>query len=107
VLVAVVVVAGLGIAGKLYSMFGEDGVEARVLRYDVTSDSAIRVELEVSGKRETPLKCVVRSRAEDGSEVGRTEVTVPAGTSVVTRIVTLTTTKRAVTGEAKGCTAAG
>ncbi|MFB9320976.1 DUF4307 domain-containing protein [Cryptosporangium minutisporangium] len=102
-LVAVVVIAGIGVAGKLYTTYGDDHVEARVLRYSVTSDRAVRIEVEVSGARETPLRCAVRSRAEDGSEVGRTEISVPAGDAVVNQIVTLTTTKRAISGETAGC----
>lgn len=102
-LVAVVVVVGLGIAGKLYTTFGGDHVEGRVLRYAVVSDREIRVEFEVSGSRATPVRCAVRSRAQDGSEVGRTEITVPEGDSVITRTVTLTTSKRAVSGEEAGC----
>ena len=105
-LVAVVVVAGLGIAGKLYTTYGDDHVEGRVLRYAVVSDREVRIEYEVSGNRETPVKCAVRSRAADGSEVGRSEITVPGGGSVITRVVTLTTSKRAVTAEAAGCSPA-
>ncbi|TQS46529.1 DUF4307 domain-containing protein [Cryptosporangium phraense] len=106
-LIAVVVVVGLGIAGRLYSTYGDDGVDARVLRYSVASDREVRIELEVSGRRETPLKCEVRSRAADGTEVGRAEVTIPSGESVITRTVTVTTTQRAVSGESAGCSAAG
>ena len=103
-LVAAVLVAGLGVAGKLYTTYGDDHVEARVLRYSVTSDREVRIEFEVSGQRETPMTCAVRSRGEDGSEVGRTEITVPQGDSVVSRIVTLATSKRAISGESAGCT---
>lgn len=102
-LVAVVVAAGLGIAGKLYTTYGDDHVEDRVLRYSVVSDREVRIEYEVSGTRDTPMRCAVRSRAKDGSEVGRSEVTVPDGDSVITSVVTLTTSKRAVSGEAAGC----
>ncbi|SHN34770.1 protein of unknown function [Cryptosporangium aurantiacum] len=96
-------VGGFGVAGKLYTTYGDDHVESRVLRYSVTSDRAVRIEVEVSGPRDTPLKCAVRSRAEDGSEVGRTEISVPEGDSVVTQIVILPTTQRAVSGETAGC----
>lgn len=106
VLLAVIVVAGLAVAGKLYATYGDDGVQSRVLRYSIVSDRQVTVELEVSGTRDTPLRCAIRSRAEDGSEVGRTELTVPAGDSVHTRVLTVSTTKRAVTGEAAGCTPA-
>ncbi|MFG1928091.1 DUF4307 domain-containing protein [Cryptosporangium sp. NPDC048952] len=105
-LVGVVVVVGLAITGKLYTTYGDDHVEGRVLRYAVVSDREVRIEFEVSGTRETPVRCAVRSRAEDGSEVGRTEITVPEGDSVITRTVTLTTSKRAVSGESGGCTPA-
>ncbi|MFI5957725.1 DUF4307 domain-containing protein [Cryptosporangium sp. NPDC051539] len=105
-LVGVVVVVGLGIAGKLYTTFGDNGVDARVLRYSVVSDREVRIELEVSGKRDTPLRCEVRSRAADGSETGRAAISVPSGESVITRIVTVATTQRAVSGESDGCTPA-
>ncbi|GAA0267041.1 DUF4307 domain-containing protein [Cryptosporangium japonicum] len=106
-LVGAVVVAGLAIAGKLYSTYGDDHVEGRVLRYAVVSDREVRIEFEVSGSRETPMTCAVRSRGQDGAEVGRTEFTVPEGDSVITRTVTLATSQRAVSGEAGGCTPAG
>lgn len=105
VVIAVVVLAGVGIAAKLYKSYGDSSVQDRVLRYNVVSDQEVQIVLEVSGSRDTPLKCEVRSRGVDGSEVGRTSVTVPAGDDVVTRTISLKTTKRATTGEDAGCTA--
>ena len=106
-LVAAVLLGGLAIAGTLYSMYGDDHVEGRVLRSSVVSDREVRSEFEVSGLRKAPTKCAVRSRAADGSEVGRAEITVPEGDSVITRTVTLATTKRAISGEAAGCLPTG
>jgi hypothetical protein len=100
----VVVLIGIGIAGKLYESYGAQKVQDRVLRYSVLSDHRVSIVLEVSGKRDEPLKCEVRSRGADGSEVGRASVTVPAGESVQTRTIVLTTTQRAITGEDAGCT---
>jgi hypothetical protein len=105
VIVAVVVLIGLGIAAKLYEAYGAQKVQDRVLRYNILSDHQISIVLEVSGDRDTPLKCEVRSRGNDGSEVGRTSVTVPAGSTTETRTILLTTTARAVTGEDAGCAA--
>jgi hypothetical protein len=105
VLVGVVVLIGLGIAAKLYDSYGAQQVQDRVIRYNILSDHQISIVLEVSGERDTPLKCEVRSRGADGSEVGRTSVTVPAGDTTQTRTIALTTTARAITGEDAGCTA--
>jgi hypothetical protein len=105
VVIAVAVLVCVGIATKLYESYGAAKVQDRVLRYNVVSDGEVDIVLEVSGSRGTPLRCEVRSRGEDGSEVGRTSVTVPAGESTVTRTIPLKTTKRAITGEDAGCTA--
>ena len=103
--IAVAVLICVGSAAKLYDSYGAAKVQDRVVRYNVVSDHEVDIVLEVSGSRETPLKCEVRSRGEDGSEVGRASVTVPAGDSTVTRTIPLKTTKQAITGEDAGCSA--
>jgi hypothetical protein len=103
-LVGVVVLASLGIGIKLYGQYGTTAPEARVLRWTVVTDQAIRIEIEVPGDRTAPLHCTLRSRGRDGSEVGHTEATVPAGKGTVTRTIVLNTRARAVTGELVGCT---
>lgn len=103
--IAVVALVLLGVTAKLYDTYGPQQVQDRVLRYRVVSDHEVDIVLEVSGSRDRPLRCVVRSRGEDGTEVGRTSVTVPAGDATTTRTIPLTTTKRAITGEDAGCTA--
>jgi hypothetical protein len=104
-LVAAVLVAGLLATIQLYRTRVADQVHAGVTAFSVRSDRAVRVSFEVSKDSGDKVVCVVRARGKDGSEVGRAEVPVPVehpeGTVEVT--YTLTTRKRAVTGEVQGC----
>ena len=103
-----VLFAGLlaAIAFALFSRFGVDRGVARVIDFQVLSDSVVRIDVEVVKPRGSPVWCLLRSRGEDGAEVGREVVMLaPPGDPgrVVRREHELATTARAVTGEAAGC----
>jgi hypothetical protein len=94
------------IAFALFSRFGVDRGVARVIDFQVVSDSAVVIDVEVVKPAGSPVWCLLRSRGEDGAEVGR-EVVMLAGPGDPERVVRreheLATTARAVTGETAGC----
>jgi hypothetical protein len=104
-LVAAVLAAGLLVTLQLYRTRVADQVHAGVTTFSVRSDRAVRVSFEVSKESGEKVVCIVRARGKDGSEVGRAEVPVPIehGDDSVEVTYTLTTRKRAVTGEVQGC----
>jgi hypothetical protein len=105
-LVAGVVTAGLGLSWQMYRNYAADRITSQVTAFSIISDSAVKLSFEVvkdPGQRAT---CIVRARSRDGREVGRAEVSVPAGASgekTVLVTYTLATSKRAVAPEVYGC----
>lgn len=98
----------LSIGYFLFTRYSGDRVQARSVGYKVLSDSAVRIDLQVFKPAGSAAYCIVRSRGADGAEVGREVVVVDAqGTreKVVRTQHVLTTTARAVTGEAGRCSA--
>jgi len=85
---------------------GQD-LSGRVITWDAVSDHAVKVHLEVVKDADAKGVCTLRSQAEDGSEVGRKDVTVAQRTGQVDTEVTLRTTKRATNAVLVGCTASG
>ena len=103
-LVALLAAVGTG----LYNRFKAGQVQARVIDFQVLSDSTVRVDVEVLKPRGSRAYCVVRSRGRDGAEVGREIVAFDStGTRerVVRREHDLRTTARANTGEVGRCQA--
>ncbi len=95
------------IAYFLYQRYGSDRVQARVIDFQVLSDTSVRIDVEVLKREGGQAYCLVRSRGRSGAEVGRDVVVVDAvGTSerVVRVEHELTTRERAVTGEVGRCT---
>ena len=92
----------------LFQRYGGDRVQARVIDFQVLSDEAVRIDLEVFKPAGSTAYCLVRSRGADGSEVGRAVVVVDdVGSADRTVRVEheLATTARANTGEAGRCSA--
>ena len=76
----VVVVCVIG-AYFAYQKFAVHEMESDVMSYEIIDDSRLDVTVKVT--REDPSReavCLVRARSKDGSETGRREVLVPAGT---------------------------
>ena len=91
----------------LYLRYGSDRVQARVIDFQVRSDTSVVIDVEVLKRAGGTAYCLVRSRGSSGAEVGRDVVVVDAvGTAerVVRVEHELTTTERAVTGEVGRCT---
>jgi hypothetical protein len=73
---------------------------------EVVDDETVRVSWEVARAPGTAAECLVRARGEDGEEVGREEVPVPAADARRTVVShDLSTSARAVTGEVRSCIA--
>ncbi|TVL93881.1 DUF4307 domain-containing protein [Streptomyces sp. SAJ15] len=86
-----------------YSYITGQDVSGRLIGFQVVSDDVVKVHLEVrKGKDDTGV-CTLRSRAEDGTEVGRRDVTFDQRTEQVDEIVTIHTTERGTNAELVGC----
>ena len=101
----------LGLLGSiayfLYDRYGSDRVRARVIDFQVLSDTSVVIDVEVLKQEGGRAYCLVRSRGRSGAEVGRDVVVVDAvGTPkrVVRLEHELRTSERAVTGEVGRCT---
>ncbi|MGW7488574.1 DUF4307 domain-containing protein [Streptomyces sp. NPDC054786] len=105
---AVLGAALLGVVGwsGISYIAGQD-LSGRVITWDAVSDHAVKVHLEVVKGTDDKGVCTLRSQAEDGSEVGRKDVTVDQRSSQVDTEVTVRTTKRATNAVLVGCTASG
>ncbi|GFE22401.1 MULTISPECIES: DUF4307 domain-containing protein [Streptomyces] len=105
---AVLGAALLGVIGwsGISYISGQD-LSGRVIGWDAVSDHALKVHLEVVKDADTTGVCTLRSQAEDGSEVGRKDITVDQRSGQVDTEVTVRTTKRATNAVLVGCTASG
>jgi hypothetical protein len=104
----VVYLAVVGVFLALIAMIGylyvsRSTVSGEVVSFHAVSDTQMDIRISVSKDAGRSASCTVRSRAEDGSEVGRTTVTLAPGSGDVTTVVHLRTTARGTTGELVGC----
>ncbi len=105
-LAALVVVAGVGIAVKLYQQYSLAPYQVRVISVTNLTDTQVTVLFEVTKPAGEPALCTVQGHTRDGEQVGKVEVAVPAGAAgeTTTQVTyTLVTTKRPVTAEVPGC----
>jgi hypothetical protein len=106
VLAALVLALVAAVASTLWSRFGGERATVQVVDFQVLSEDAVRIDVQVTKPEGAAAYCLLRARGADGAEVGReiVEVAEPgtAGRSV-RREHELTTRERAVTGEAVGC----
>lgn len=105
---AVLGAALLGVVGWSGASYiaGQD-LSGRVITWERVSDSAVKVHLEVVKDKDATGVCTLRSQAEDGSEVGRKDVTVDQRTEQADLQVTVRTTARATNAVLVGCTSSG
>jgi hypothetical protein len=104
VLVAAVILIGLGLAVTGYRNLGSPPIQGRQTAFLVLDDGSVRISFQVV--REQPQRqavCIVRARSEDGDETGRKEVFVAPGAPSVIVETVLRTSRRPVTGEVFGC----
>ncbi|MGW4029979.1 DUF4307 domain-containing protein [Streptomyces sp. NPDC004838] len=102
-------VLGVGLIGMVgwfgYDYVAGQRISAEMIKFSVASDSEVQVHLEIRKNADSTGTCTVRSRAEDGAEVGRLEVAVDQrGESRIDQVVKIRTTGRATTAELVQCT---
>ncbi|MFG2500261.1 DUF4307 domain-containing protein [Streptomyces sp. NPDC048441] len=78
-------------------------VSGEVIKFDVVSDSAVEVHLEVRKDADANGYCTLRSQAEDGAEVGRADFRFDQDTGRIDKVVTLRTKARGTSAELLGC----
>lgn len=77
-------------------------ISAEVITFS-SSDTAVKVHLEVRKDTDTSGYCTVRSQAKSGAEVGRADFRFDERASRIDKVVTLRTTSRGTTAELLGC----
>ncbi|MGW4683332.1 DUF4307 domain-containing protein [Streptomyces sp. NPDC004244] len=82
-------------------------VSAEVIKFQVVSDSEVKVHLEVRKEASVTGVCTLISQDEGHGEVGRADFTFDQEQSRIDELVTLKTTGRATMIELVGCQAAG
>ncbi|GFH35926.1 DUF4307 domain-containing protein [Streptomyces pacificus] len=88
-----------------YDYVSGQRISAEIIKFDVTREDRVQVHLEVRKDAEAQGYCTLRSRAEDGSEVGRRDVRFDMPEARVDQVVTVRTTAKATSAELVGCTA--
>lgn len=82
-------------------------VSAEVIKFQIVSDSEVKVHLEVRKDSSVTGVCTLSSQDKEHGEVGRADFAFPQDRKRVDEVVTLKTTGRAVMIELVGCQAAG
>ncbi|MFD7080359.1 DUF4307 domain-containing protein [Streptomyces sp. NPDC002181] len=82
-------------------------VSAEVIKFQVVSDTEVKVHLEVRKDAGVTGVCTLSSQNEEHAEVGRADFTFGQKSSRVDEMLSLKTTGRATMIELVGCQAAG
>lgn len=85
---------------------GGQTVSAEVIKFQIVSDSEVKVHLEVRKEASVTGVCTLSSQDEEHGEVGRADFTFAQRDRRVDEMVTLKTTGRATMVELIGCQAA-
>ncbi|MFG2650198.1 DUF4307 domain-containing protein [Streptomyces sp. NPDC048436] len=86
-----------------YDYVAGSKVSGEVIKFDVVSDSAVEVHLEVRKDADAKGYCTLRSQAEDGEEVGRADFRFDQDSGRIDKVVTLRTKARGTSAELLGC----
>lgn len=104
VLVAIVAAVGLGWLLWSASYFANPVANVTLIGYQVVDDGHVTVRYSVNRDPALRLQCTLQAQDELHDPVGQVTVTVPAGPpSTVSRVDTIRTTARAVTGFVVDC----
>ncbi|MFB6481950.1 DUF4307 domain-containing protein [Streptomyces virginiae] len=94
----------LGMVGWIgWDYVAGQSVSAEVIKFQVISDTEVKVHLEVRKESSVTGVCSLSSQDKEHAEVGRADFTFAQGRSRVDEIVTLKTTGRAAMIELVGC----
>ncbi|MFJ5805965.1 MULTISPECIES: DUF4307 domain-containing protein [unclassified Streptomyces] len=98
----------LGVVGWIgWDYVGGQTVSAEVIKFQIVSDSEVKVHLEVRKDTGVTGVCTLSSQDEGHGEVGRADFTFGQRDARVDEVVSLRTTGRATTVDLVGCQAAG
>ncbi|OIV38822.1 hypothetical protein BIV57_03525 [Mangrovactinospora gilvigrisea] len=100
-LLGAALLAFVGWSGVSYLQ--RDDVSGQLVSYQVQNGHQVRALLQVNKSKGMAASCTVRSRARDGSEVGRRTVPIAKDRDSVTEWVSLRTTSKATNAELVGC----
>ncbi|MFE5808771.1 DUF4307 domain-containing protein [Streptomyces sp. NPDC056491] len=94
----------LGVVGWIgWGYISSQSVSAEVIKFQVISDTEVKVHLEVRKEASVTGVCSLSSQDEGHGEVGRADFTFAQDRSRVDEVVTLKTTSRATMVELVGC----
>ncbi|GAB1815209.1 DUF4307 domain-containing protein [Mycobacterium sp. MUNTM1] len=86
---ALVIASGLVIAVIGYHRFGTSDVKGTMASYRVIDDQTASITISVTRSDPSrPAHCIVRVRAQDGSETGRRELLVPPSDAATVQVTT-------------------
>lgn len=95
----------LGVVGWIgYGYVSGQEISAEAIKSSVVSDREVQVHLEIRKDKDASGTCTLRAIAEDGAEVGRRDVAVPAGEKRIDEVYSVRTTSRATASELVSCT---
>lgn len=85
-----------------YHYVAGNRISVEIYTFDTSANS---VEVHLRGDKDAGVKgyCTVRSRSEDGAEVGLADFRFNADTTDIDEVFTLKTTSRGTTAELLGC----
>jgi hypothetical protein len=105
-LAAIVVVAGVAIAVKLFNQYDQAPYQVSNVATTRVTDASITVAFDVTLPAGSGASCTVVAATGDGQEVGTAEIAVPpapAGQQSTHVTYTLKTSQRAFGGQVPGC----
>ncbi|MFC5718975.1 DUF4307 domain-containing protein [Streptomyces gamaensis] len=103
-ILGVALLAFVGWAGVHY--ITKSDVTGLLVRSQPLSDGSVQAVLEIRKDKDATGVCTLRALGEDGTEVGRKDVTLDRREAHFTELVTLRTTRRALAADLEGCTTA-
>ncbi|MFJ9581890.1 DUF4307 domain-containing protein [Streptomyces sp. NPDC101191] len=83
----------------------DNKISAELIKFDVVSAGEVQVHLEIRKDTDAKGVCTLRSRSEDGAEVGRKDVRIDEAGDRLDRVYSIRTTAKATSAELIGCTA--
>jgi hypothetical protein len=94
--------SAIGWAILMVHQDGNPGISPQIISWQA-ADRSVRVHYEISKSKGADVHCAIIVYDTTHAEIGRTEVTVPPGTSDVDRRQDVTTSSRAIAVDVQEC----